>query len=44
MTHFDVSGIQVEVFWVVTPSSVAVGYRRFGGRRRNPEDMSLYHR
>jgi hypothetical protein len=23
--------IQVEVFWGVTPSSVAVGYRRFGG-------------
>jgi len=23
--------IQVEVFWVVTPCSVVVGYRRFGG-------------
>jgi hypothetical protein len=23
--------IQVEVFWVVTPCSVAVGYKRFGG-------------
>jgi len=23
--------VQVEVFWVVTPSSVAVGYQCFGG-------------
>jgi hypothetical protein len=23
--------IQVEVFWVATPCSVVVGYRRFGG-------------
>jgi hypothetical protein len=23
--------IQFEVFWVVTPSRVAVGYQRFGG-------------
>jgi len=23
--------IQVEVFWVVTPCSVVVGYQRFGG-------------
>jgi len=23
--------IQVQVFWIVTPRSVAVGYQRFGG-------------
>jgi len=23
--------VQVEVFWVVTPCSVVVGHRRFGG-------------
>jgi len=25
---------QVDVFWVVTPCSVMVGYRRFGGLRQ----------
>jgi cephalosporin hydroxylase len=28
---FTAVKIQVEVFWVVTPYSVAVGYQRFGG-------------
>jgi len=23
--------VKVDVFWIVTPCSVAVGYRRFGG-------------
>jgi hypothetical protein len=38
---------QVEVFWVVTPCSVVVGFRRFRGpchnttRRHNPEDLDL---
>jgi hypothetical protein len=33
-TRFEVSAavrIQVEVFWVVTPYSIVVGYQRFGG-------------
>jgi hypothetical protein len=44
---------EVEVFWVVIPCSVVVGYRRFGDpcyhigtyhnitRRHNPEDLEL---
>jgi hypothetical protein len=28
---FLVMKIQVVVFWVLTPFSVAIGYRRFGG-------------
>jgi hypothetical protein len=28
---FTVVMIKVEVFWVVTPCSIVVGYRRFGG-------------
>jgi hypothetical protein len=28
---FTAVKIQAEVFWVVTPCSVAVGYQRFGG-------------
>jgi len=40
---FMAAKIQVEVFWVVTPCSVVVGYRRFGD---HPEDggsrLTLY--
>jgi len=28
---FTLWGFQVEVFWVVTPCGVVVGYQRFGG-------------
>jgi hypothetical protein len=28
---FTAVKIQIEVFWVVTPCSVVLGYRRFGG-------------
>jgi len=42
---FTAMNIQVEVFWIMIPHSVVVGYRRFGGRccllRRNPEDHEL---
>jgi hypothetical protein len=36
--------IQVEVFWVVTPCSVTVGYRHLGGTcclHLHPEDLDL---
>jgi hypothetical protein len=33
MGVFTAEKIQVEVFWVMTPCSVVVGYRRFGGPR-----------
>jgi hypothetical protein len=29
--EFFSKNIQIEVFWVVTPCSIAVGYNRFGG-------------
>jgi hypothetical protein len=35
--------IRVEVFWVLTPGNVVVGYRRFRGPfclHRDPEDSS----
>jgi hypothetical protein len=30
MTLQDIPVFQIEVFWLVTPCSVVVGYRRFG--------------
>jgi hypothetical protein len=36
--------IQVEVFWIVTPCSVVVGYQLPPySRRHNPEDIDLSH-
>jgi len=35
--HFTTVTIQVVVFWVVTPSSDVVGYRRFGELYFSPE-------
>jgi hypothetical protein len=43
---FKEAMFEVEVFWIVTPCSVVVGYRRFGDihnttRRHSPEDLDL---
>jgi hypothetical protein len=41
----NISWSEVEVFWVVTSCSVAVGYQRFGGtyftRCHKPENLDL---
>jgi hypothetical protein len=43
---FTVVKIQVEVFWVVIPCSVAVRYQCFGGEdggRKVPKNVGIHH-